>query len=313
MLRARVGHTAVTLGDGTVLVAGGAPDCLGCAEWYDAAADAWTETGAMAVGRTRHTATLLSDGRVLVIGGLDAAGAPLASAEIFDPEAGAWSPAAEMGWPRAQHTATLLMDGRVLVVGGETFADAADEGELRDGAEVYDPMVDEWTPLAPVQPGRWDHTATLMPDGQVLVAGGRVRRGAGTRLLREAEVFDPTRDVWFPTGRMRRARAGHVAAMLDWRVAVAGGTANDLAGTSPFDRVEYYSPDVADPRAGGEFDRGPAMFTGRTFAVAVPWVANRGGGFTQTGGGVAVIGGVSDGGPVADGEALLVPNPPGCL
>jgi hypothetical protein len=306
MQRARAGHTAVTLWDGMVLVAGGAPDCPACAERYDPVADTWTETGAMTDGRAAHAAALLADGRVLVAGGLDAAGAPLASADLFDPQTGSWTPAADMAWPRAHHTATRLADGRVLVVGGETFASAPDPGEVRDGAEVYDPATDAWTPVAPVLAGRWDHTATVMTGGLVLVAGGRVRRAGETPLVREAEQFDPTRDVFVPAHDLRRARASHVAALMpDGRVVIAGGTANDVAGTSPVDRVEYYW--------GARFERGPEMFTERSRAVAVAWTNEYGGGLGgRTTGGVAVIGGVSDAGMLADAEALLEPAPPSC-
>jgi hypothetical protein len=303
MNRGRAGHTAVTLAGGTVLVAGGAPDCAPCAERYDPASDAWTETAEMSAGRTRHTATVLVDGRVLVAGGLDATGQMLASAEIYDATADTWLPVADMTWPRAHHTATLLGDGRVLVVGGETFASSALDDEGREGAELYDPQADAWTALTMLKPGRWDHTATAMANGLVLVAGGRTWRGRAAPLLREAELFDPMTDAWAPAERMHRARAGHVAALLpSGRVVVAGGTTNDFIGTSPFDHVEYYT--------GAGFERGPNMFRERSGAVAVSWGDASSGPWAPAG--VVVVGGVSDDGPLASTEELLVPSPVSC-
>jgi len=306
MNRGRAGHTAVTLDSGAVLVAGGAPDCTACAERYDPAANAWTETGAMTAGRTHHTATVLDDGRVLVAGGLDDSGAMLASAEIYDRTTDTWSPAADLVWPRAHHTATLLGDGRVLVVGGETFASSALDAEGRDGAEVYDPLADTWTGLTPAEPGRWDHTATVLGSGLVLVTGGRAWRGGSAPLLRDAELFDPTNFTWVPTKRMRRARAGHVAALLpNGSVVIAGGTTNDFLGTSPFDKVEYFT--------GAEFERGPDMFTERSGAVAVSWRdPDVLGDAPWAQAGVIVAGGVFDDGPLASTEELVLPRPAGC-
>lgn len=126
---ARAEATASVLGDGTILVVGGAGDALGTplldAEVYNPITEL-TVVYPLALARRGHTASNLPDGRVLVIGGVGADGAPLASVELFVPGVGFVSER-PLTVPRAGHRAIPLCDGTVLVVGG---------GE---GAELYTP------------------------------------------------------------------------------------------------------------------------------------------------------------------------------
>jgi hypothetical protein len=192
--------------------------------------------------RAGHTATLLKDGRVLVTGGAVLSGAggvesdPRASAEIYDPATGEWTAAGGMGFPRAFHTATLLKDGRVLVVGGMSFI----SGTLSPlaTAEVFDPAGPSFRPAGSLREerGRSGHTATLLPDGRVLVTGG-FGQGSRREALATAEVFDPARGAFFAVGPMSAARTGHTATLLlDGRLLVAGGRgdAGALAETEIF-------------------------------------------------------------------------------
>ena len=88
------------------------------------------------------------------------------------------------------HTATLLPDGRVLVSGGqnEHILDGA-----HDSAELYDPRAGTWTSTASMDRARRNHTATLLPDGRVLIVGGVGAEGVEFT----AELYDP--DTWQPT------------------------------------------------------------------------------------------------------------------
>ena len=71
---------------------------------------------------------------------------------------------------------------------------------------------------------RTDSTATLLPDGQVLVAGGT--SAAGTFALSSAEPYNPATGTWSRTGSMASAREGQPATLLDdGQVLLAGGTA----------------------------------------------------------------------------------------
>src|SRR5215831_18356796 len=83
-----------------------------------------------------------------------------------------------------------------------------------------------WSPAATMNVSRYSHTATLLNDGTVLVAGGR-RGGA----IDSAEIYDPTTDTWSMTSNMHAPRYAHTATLLcDGRVLVTGG--NVVGGLS---------------------------------------------------------------------------------
>ena len=131
---------------------------------------------------------------------------------------GTWTATGPMISDHAFHTATLLRDGRVLVTGGETEGRATDAYGAT--AELYDPSAGSWTATGTMTSGRWEHTATRLPDGRVLVTGGNNLDGA----LSTAELYDPATGTWTATARMTWARYGHTATLLlDGRVLVAGG------------------------------------------------------------------------------------------
>lgn len=134
-----------------------------------AASGTWALTGTLATARTYHTATLLPDGDVLVAGGMDDSGAFLASAELYHPQTGSWSPTGAMSISRTFHTATLLPTGQVLVAGGLTIVNGQET--VVASAELYTPATGSWSPTGAMSTSREFHTATLLQNGQVLVAG----------------------------------------------------------------------------------------------------------------------------------------------
>jgi N-acetylneuraminic acid mutarotase len=272
-------HTATLLRNGTVLVAGGTDGrgkVLASAEAYDPVRDRWSPAGSMAATRIDHTATLLPSGKVLVAGGLvmPFPSPSLASTELYDPATNAWSLAAPMIESRTRHTAILLRDGRVLVVGGLTVT-------LRDGAlfpsqltsaEIYDPKADRWSITAPTGEHRLGQTATRLPDGRVLVAGGQDDNGA---ILKSTEIYDVIQDRWISAAPMAASRFGHVATLMaDGDVLVAGGlgeepNALNLALTS----AELYNPrtnlwvTVASTRAFHAHDTATLLRNGMVLVV----------------------------------------------
>jgi hypothetical protein len=196
-----------------------------------AGAGQWIPTGKLGVPRQSHTATLLSGGNVLVAGGTSTPFGPaIASAELFDPGTGGWSPTANLTTARQSHTATALSNGNVLVAGGVSAGLSASsvfpsvaEGTLADAqlssAELYDSAAKTWSATGNLGTPRAQHTATLLSNGKVLVAGGR-----GSAPLNTVELYDPTTGLWSSTGQLQTARLAHTATLLpNGKVLVAGG------------------------------------------------------------------------------------------
>ena len=221
---ARYLHTATRLADGRVLVAGGygVSDVTASAQIYNPATGTWSNTGSLATARYGHTATLLGDGRVLVAGGFDASDVT-ASAEIFNPAAnsgiGAWSGTGPLDTARYYHTASLLADGQVLVAGGTGHS-------MPVIAELFDPTADggvgAWSATGSIGTGRYHHTATLLADGRVLLAGGY-----NGYYLAITQYYSPEDGTWADTDSLGIGRRKHTATLLaDGRVLVAGGFGN---------------------------------------------------------------------------------------
>jgi len=189
MLQGRVGHSATLLDDGRVLVIGGRPRndrrFLASAEVWDPATETFSKAGRMSKGREGHSATLLSDGRILVTGGSGAGNVVLARSEVWDPKTRSFSPAGDLAQARGGHTATLLPDGRVLVIGGGSGVLGI---SALQSAEAWDAATASFYPAGSLTKERWTHTATLLPDGRVLVIGGNY----DGLVLGSAEVWDPT-------------------------------------------------------------------------------------------------------------------------
>ncbi len=222
MTASRGGHTATLLMNGKVLVAGGADQDIGgtgsaSAELYDPSTGTFTQTGSMAVARFRHTATLLQNGKVLITGGtsLDSSN-PTSTAEVYDPASGTFTATGGMTTAREEHTATLLADGKVLIVGGEGPVTGSSGLQPTATVEVYDPSTGLFSTTGSMTAARSLHTATLLPSGNVLVAGG----GDNST----AEVYDPATGYFSITGGMEIGRSGHTATLLpNGSVLVAGG------------------------------------------------------------------------------------------
>jgi hypothetical protein len=170
---ARVDQTATLLGNGKVLVVGGFSNLqlgLASAELYDPSGATFSPTGSMVSGRGNQTATVLGSGKVLVTGGYSGfPGAGLSSAELYDPSTGTFTSTGTMTAQRGDHTATLLSDGSVLIAGGFTDFPCA---PALASAELYDPTTGTFTATSSMSTPRGRHAAALIPNGQVLVAGG---------------------------------------------------------------------------------------------------------------------------------------------
>ncbi|MFZ3495478.1 Kelch repeat-containing protein [Streptomyces sp. 5.8] len=210
----------------------------------------WSSAGQLPWERNLFGATSgavqLADGRVLITGGSDGRLTAQAGTALFDPRAGTWVEGKPVPTARRMHSTTLLADGRVLVAGGYGGASSPLIRPLA-GAELYDPVADAWTPAGELREARYAHSATLLADGRVLVAGGTsLRSPASERSLTSAELFDPVTREWTATREMTDARSFHPAvALSDGRVLVAGGwvaTRRNWWGGAALAYCERYDP-----------------------------------------------------------------------
>ena len=157
---------AVLLADGTVLFAG-----QDQAQVYDPATGLFSLTGT--ASPCLSAATLLQDGKVL-FGGGECIG-KLATAELYDPAVHAFHFTGSMGSPRVWQSFTPLPDGTVLAAGGETdscYGNYCIAAGSVASAEVYSPSTGAFAPTGAMTGPRDLHTATLLNDGSVLIAGG---------------------------------------------------------------------------------------------------------------------------------------------
>jgi trimeric autotransporter adhesin len=238
-------HTATLLNTGEVLITGGlnsaTQTALNSAELYDPASGTFTLLGInLNFARGAHTATLVSTGQVLIVGGYDPANGIIPSAELYDPR-GVFYDLGNTNTPRMRHTATVLQSGLVLITVGET--DLIPSGAY-NSAETYNPTTFQFTALpATMTTVREGHFATLLNNGQVLLAGGDL---PGTGSLSSAEIYDPSSATFTAiAASMTTPRVSPVATPLDnGKILIAGG-ATDSAGSS----VALNSAETYDPAA----------------------------------------------------------------
>lgn len=236
--------TLVVLRDGQALATGGGVGgiALAAAEAFEPQSGRWHPVAPLHQARRGHQAVVLQDGRVLVAGGL-AEGRPLASAEVYDPATQQWSPTGPMSSSRLGCSLTVLTDGRVLAAGGTPGGETGDQAQGPVAtAEIYDPASGRWAASSPMATPRFEHTATLLEDGRVLIAGGQ-SPGAEARSLASTELFDPAAGSFVRSSDLSEARANHGAAVLaDKTVLVVGGIGGQGAALG--------SAEVFDPRRG---------------------------------------------------------------
>src|ERR1039458_4935951 len=152
--------------------------------------------------------------RTLASAGLIAIGLVVSTAipARADGGSGTFSATRSMNTARMGHTATLLTTGQVLVAGGETqgaptppFPGPGNSAPIAS-AELYNPALGKWTVTGSMATPRLGLTATLLPNGQVLVAGGTPDFYS---CLATAELFNPATGKWTTTGSMTAARCFH--------------------------------------------------------------------------------------------------------
>jgi hypothetical protein len=279
-------HTATLLTDGRVLVVGGLGAISAVAvDVFTPKTGLWTQGPPLSTPRAEHSATLLAGGLVLVAGGSDGKVA-LWSSLLFHPQEKQWLEGPSLNVPRRSHTDTLLPGGSVLLVGGASPLDAPDISPPEKGiAERFDPAQNSWTLTAPGLAFRSRHTATLLADGRVLVAGGidAAAVNVGSIIpLASADLYDPIADTWVAAAPMNAPHSAHTATLLpSGRVLVVGG--------DPAPRVtELYDPLSNSWSLGGLLAHGRAHHSATLLADAT----------------VLIAGGLGDEGPLSSAEQL---------
>lgn len=181
----------------------------------------------------------------------------VASASPVAPVPASWTATGDMIEARTNHTATQLLDGRVLVAGGVGEQISEFGANILASAELYDPRTGQWTATSPMLGIRTSHTATLLPNGKVLVAGGGESSDGDGGPLSSAEVYDPNTGTWTTTGSTIGAGPGRTATLLgNGKVLVTGGSGENFEGVAV---AELYDPstgswsatgDMVEPRSG---------------------------------------------------------------
>jgi hypothetical protein len=178
-------HRASLLTDGTVLVSGGAalsndsqPDAgTPTVERYNPATGVFTPVQNMHSGRTEHESTMLTDGTVLITGGITL---PV-PVDLYQPSTQSFSTVGQLVQARIRHTALLLTNpawgslvGKVLLVGGSNVGSTIYGGlqQALDSVEIYDPTTGQFSLFGTMTTARQNHTAELLSDGRILIAGG---------------------------------------------------------------------------------------------------------------------------------------------
>jgi hypothetical protein len=183
-------------------------------------------------------------------------------AEIWDPETATFSSAGEMARARVVQTATVLPDGRVLVIGG-MVPNNLEKSAAR--AEIWDPVTASFSPAGSLLEGRDGHTATLLPDGRVLVIGGDRGRNDWTR---SAEVWDPVTASFSAAGSLLEERYKHTATLLpDGRVLVIGGDGGDPSTAEVWDPATASFEPVGSLAEAGPVSTATLLPDGRVLVI----------------------------------------------
>ena len=249
----RAYHSTATLGDGRILFIGGNPDqggaVLASAELFHPASATFSVTGAPFLARPQGAASPLDANRILVCGGITGWNDASDSGEVYDSASGTFAVTANsMTVKRTGHVALRLASGlhagKLLVLGGNNgpIPYGIPSAQTTASADLFDPATLLFSPLGQaMREARSAFTATELPNGKILIAGGFSYAVSGS--LATAELFDPATGTFtYTAAPMTQSRAWHSATLLNTgpqagKVLLVGGNSNSdaLASAELFD------------------------------------------------------------------------------
>ena len=169
-------YAATLLADGRILFAASLDSASNdeTDELFDPKTNTFSPTGTRINATIPSTATLLTNGTVLFVEGIDPA-ATSNNVEIYDPASGTFTVIGSTLYDQSGGTATRLDDGRVLIAGAELAQGISGISVGSPAVELYVPATGTFVSGASLSTGRFGHTATLLTDGTVLIAGGNTK------------------------------------------------------------------------------------------------------------------------------------------
>lgn len=191
-------------------------------------------------------AILLKNGNALILFGSNG------KTEVYNPETGKFTISGSMNQLRNDYTATLLKNGKVLIIGGINSGRSVNASNIKIGmpisiadTELYDPETQQFKYSGKMVIPRQQHTAVLLPDGNVLVAGGVSYTVSNNKwshkLLSSAEIYDVKTGKFRPTGNMNWPRRFFSAVLLkNGKVLITGGKSDD--------EDVLYAAEIYDPK-----------------------------------------------------------------
>jgi hypothetical protein len=257
---ARSGHVAAALGDGRAMILGGntsesinVPDS-DTSQVFDPVTETLSPGPQILftaeAGLFTSLAELSSGDFLLVGGGLNSGPGGGVATQAFSSMGQRFVRVGSAVTPRrVDARATPLADGGALLTGGAGLPPLGP-------VDRYDAGIGEWRAAGALLFPRFEHTATLLKDGRVLIVGGVVcceitRTSTRETVTATAEIYDPAQDAYVQTGSLSAARASHAAALLsDGRVLVTGGVGNDPA--VPPLGAEIYDPSTGEFTPAGD-------------------------------------------------------------
>jgi len=256
-------HTSILLSNNKIMISGGykvgpgyasnSNNFLGDIEIFNHSSYNFETVSSMVYKRGHHITTELNNGMVLLAGGkggdtLSSNATFLKSAELYKISTNEVLNAGNMSYERARFTATKLLDGRVLIAGG-IRNDTIYPYSLANIAELYNPDTNTFSSVSGMVYGRFFNTATLLPDGKVLITGGMSET---SQAIASAELFNPNTGTFTVIGNMTTARGEHTATLLqNGKVLISGGRLSyqtQLNTSLPI--ANYSSTEIFDPSTG---------------------------------------------------------------